>query len=552
MDSWTQRMSRRSFLGAAAAGAGTLAIGPLLAGCAGSGGGAAATRNSTLADILPTYLPSSLAPPDIPGVYGSDPGYLSYPTDLIRTVSEVPGAGSTFTAATPLWGTIPAAKGNRYYAAVNKALGASVNVQPADGINYLNTMTKLLAGTALPDWIEVPSWWTRALGFGELVEAKCVDLTPYLSGGNVRKYPNLANVPSNAWQAGIWNGKLYGIPAFSSNISLSGALYYRKDFFDAKGLTEPKTADEFFLLGRDLNDPQAKRWAFDDCWTYLTQPFDLPPGWTADAGGALVYRYELDRYVEGLAFAAKIVKAGYMHPDAVAGNTGNAKKRFASGAVAVYGDGTGAWSEQVTEQDLAGNTAFRMQAMAPFSANGTDKPRCPQGNGASLFSYLNKDLPKAKVEELLRLANYLAAPYGSAEYTLVNYGELGVHHTMAAAGPKLTAAGSKEIALTYQFLATPPSVTARPGYPSWVKAYTAWQGKTAEYAYKPLFFDLNVVEPAAYSGLNDAVEAVVSGVIRGTKTVADYRDAVTTWQQKGGENLRTFYTKVRESSGTGS
>jgi putative aldouronate transport system substrate-binding protein len=188
--------------------------------------------------------------------------------------------------------------------------------------------------------------------------------------------------------------------------------------------------------------------------------------------------------------------------------------------------------------------------MAPFSANGTDKPRYALGEGASLFSYLNKKLPKDRIEELLRVANYLAAPFGSYEYTLVNYGEAGLHHTMDAAGPKLTAVGSKEVAQTYQFLATGPTVTALPGYPDWVKAYTAWQGNAAQYGYKSAIFGLNYTEPAKYADINTPVEAVISQVIRGTKSIADFTAAVATWRSAGGDALRRFYSQVRQDSGT--
>ena len=548
--------SRRSFLGAAVVSVGTLAAASLLTGCDGRAtdgarGAAKATPTGVLTGILPAYIPSSLVPPDIPSVYGSDPGYLSYPTDLVRTVSEIPGVGSTFTAVTPLWGAMPEANGNRYYAAVNRALGASLTLRPAPGSGYQDTLTKAFTGGAVPDWIQVPAWNVGPVGFGRFVEPACADLTPYLSSHNIQKYPNLASISSNAWQAGVWNGKLFGIPVYSNNISLIGALYYRKDFFAAKGLAEPKSADEFFALGKDLTDARAGRWAFDNLWTYLDQPFDLPAAWTTDDKGGIVHRFELDRCIAAVELMARMVKAGYMHPDAMTSNIDEAKRRFASGAVAIYGDGTGAWHEQVESQARAGNTAFQMQAMAVFNANGTGKPRCALGNGAVMFSYLNRNLPRAKIEEALRLANYIAAPYGSIEYTLINYGEQGLHHTVEAAGPQLTETGAREVATTYQFLATGPGVTAIPGHPDWVKAYTAWQGNAAQYAYKPPFFGLNVVEPPEYSAINNPVEAVLKDVIQGRRTTDDFRSVVAAWRRQGGDTLRTFYMKARDQYGTG-
>src|SRR5690242_8023246 len=103
-------LSRRGFLSATASVAGAAAAAPLLAACGHSGGGGTGvTPQSELAKILPAYVPSTPVKPDIPSVNGSDPGFLSYPTTLARTVSEMPGSGGSYTAITPLWASIPPA-----------------------------------------------------------------------------------------------------------------------------------------------------------------------------------------------------------------------------------------------------------------------------------------------------------------------------------------------------------------------------------------------------------------------------------------------------------
>ncbi|WP_143688291.1 hypothetical protein [Streptomyces sp. 3214.6] len=56
--------------------------------------------------------------PDIPSVQGvagafTDPGFLTYPAKQISTVSGTPGKGGSYTAVTPLWGTIPTTRSTR-------------------------------------------------------------------------------------------------------------------------------------------------------------------------------------------------------------------------------------------------------------------------------------------------------------------------------------------------------------------------------------------------------------------------------------------------------
>ena len=149
-----------------------------------------------------------------PGAAGAftDPGYLTYPAHPVATVSGIPGKGGSYTAVTPLWGTVPPA-GNSFYQAMNKALGVNLTMKPADGNNYATIIPTMTAAKKLPDWIQLPTWWNTNFNIGELVGTQLADLTPYLSGDKIKKYPNLAAIPTGAWQAGAWEDKLYGIPS---------------------------------------------------------------------------------------------------------------------------------------------------------------------------------------------------------------------------------------------------------------------------------------------------------------------------------------------------
>jgi putative aldouronate transport system substrate-binding protein len=552
-------LNRRSFLGVAAAAAGAAAASPLLAACGTTASQTGTTSTSQLAKILPAYVPSTLVKPDIPSVNGSDPAYLTYPTNLVHTISEAPGAGGNYTTITPLWGAIPAAN-NSYYQAVNKALGANLAIQPANGNTYANALPPLFSGNKLPDWINIPSWNTQPLNFGQAVAAKFADLTPYLSGDNVKKYPNLANIAPAAWQAAIWNNKIYGLPVFPSNVVFSGAIFYRQDILSKLGITpDVKTAADLFALGKEVNDPKGKRWAFDDLWAYLNQPFNIPnspPYWGSNAKGDLVASAETEQYIEALNWLRSVVAAGMMHPGAIALDTSNGKQRFWSGQSVITADGTGAWNGSDALQGKAAQPSYVRAAFPLFTASGTGTPRIALGSGAGLFSYLSKGLTKSQIEECLRIANYLAAPYGSYEYTLINFGVQGRDWTPSASGPVYTTQGTKEANEdTFQFLATGPSVTSvQNGYTNVARAYALWQQQAAKYKYKPLFYDMNVSAPAS---LSSALASFTTGplydmtnnVVRGRNTIADFRSTVKEWQRNGGNSLRTYFEGIRAKYG---
>lgn len=553
-------LTRRGFLASVAVVAGA----PLLSACGSSSGpkGPGTTSQDELTKILPNYIPNTSVTPDIPTVNGaggavSDPGFLTFPASPARTVSAIPGKGGTYTTMTPLWGAIPPSHGNAYYDAVNAAIGATLKIQPSDGNNYGNALPPLLAANKLPDWINIPSWNTVNLNFGEAVGTKFADLTPYLAGDKIKQYPNLANVSQGAWASGVWNGKLYGIPVYPSNAVFAGTFFYRKDILDRLGISADsvKSIDDLYNLGKELTNARAGQWAFDDLWGnagYLGQIFKFPGKWTTDSTGKLVHKYETQAMIDALNWEAKLVKAGYVHPDAVAANTQNAKQRFWSGKVVIGADGTGAWNGDDAKSGTAANAGYNRQAFKLLTVDGTSRPTIELGNGASLFSYLNKNLTDAQIKECLAIANYLAAPYGSAEWLMSNFGNQSLDYAMTAGNPTLTARGSKEVATTFEFLATAPSVTTvGDGFVQVAKDYCAWQGNTVTYAMKPLFYGMNITEPSQYASIGQQVEDTITDVKFGRKPISAFTDAVKTWQQQGGDALRTFYDGIRKQYGTG-
>jgi ABC-type glycerol-3-phosphate transport system substrate-binding protein len=553
----SSNISRRGLLVGAVTVAGVAVASPLLAACTGSAveNGPGTTGADALKAALPKYIPSGAVVADIPGASGangamSDPAFLKYPANPAQTVTGVPGSGGSYTTRTPLWGSIPATSGNSYYDAVNTALGASVQIQPADGNTYVDAIPALFASGKLPDWIQVPGWANAKLNLGSALD-RFAALTPYLSGDKVAKYPNLANIPTAAWQSAVWNGKLYGLPSFPSAGGFGGYIYYRRDIFEAAGVSpDVKTAEDLFNLGKQLTNADQGQWAFDDLWPYLKFPFGVHGSWMVDSGGKLVSQYETQGMVDALNLAARLAKAGYVHPDALA-NTQQGQQRFWSGKVVIQGGGTGGWDGDDAKGGTAANPRYNRQAFKVFDARG-GTPGIELATGAGWFSYLNKNLSDKQIQECLAVANYLAAPYGSKEYLLVNFGAQGTDYTMANGNPILNERGQKEVATTYQFLVSPPAVTlVKNGFTQVVKDYAAWQADAVKHAVKPTFYGMNIAEPAQYASIGQQVEDTIKDVRFGRKPIDAFTSAVDTWRKQGGDKLRAFYEDIRNAYGTG-
>ncbi|MBD8059834.1 sugar ABC transporter substrate-binding protein [Cellulomonas sp. JH27-2] len=538
-------IGRRGFLGMIAAGAAVVGVPSLLSACTSEGGGSTApsAQATVSAGNLPNYYPVEYVKPDFPSVNGSTPGFSKIPASFVQSVKTPPGSGKTFTAMTPLWGTIPPAKGNQYYDAVNGMLGSNISFQISDGNTYGDKLATVLASAKdLPDWVCVPTWNMPPRFGSEIVPNLFEDLTPYLSGDKVKDYPNLANIPTAAWRFGVFNDKLYALP-FPGEI-ITDTTFYRKDVLEKKGVDPAvKNGDDLIALAKELTGGGV--YGAEDLWTTATYIYAVPAKWKMD-GDKLVNRVETEEYRAALDWTARLFASGSVHPDAVAGNTAEAKTRFQGGKSLIMSDGLGGWNEALRD-NLASNPSYAQQPFPVFRADG-GKPVIFQANPVNIFSFLKKNSDEATIKELLALANAMAAPFGTTEYDLINNGVEGVHFTKGDDGlPVPTKLAATELQPTYIFLVDPPVANTKVQYPGFVEDYSTWMADAAKYLQEPLFFAQQIVEPAQYASLGQPFTDLEKDIARGRKTMKDLDAAIATWQSSGGDQLRAFYQEILDA-----
>ncbi|MFC0624031.1 extracellular solute-binding protein [Kribbella deserti] len=543
--------SRRTFLAFLGAGAALAAGGGALAGCsskpASSGKGQAETVDK-LAGLLPAYMAFGSVKPDLPGVNGSSPGFTKYPTSLVRAVPEkAVTSGKEVTAMTPLWAPLPPGLGNNsYYDANNERIGAPVRFNIVNGMDYGTKLGTVLAAGNVPDMICIPGWEIAKLSrFDQAVDKLFEDLTPYLAGDKVSKYPMLANLPTNAWAFSVWNSQLKAIP-FPS-VGIAWILYYRKDLLDKAGVTPPQNADDFMKLGKQLTNARANQWAFGGVNDELARAYGAPGKWRKESDGKLVHKYETPEFEESVALTAKLYKAGYVHPAVVGNKDADQKPLFEGGQILIRQDGTGTWAETLQRQQ--GNRSFNMQAVKPFAHDG-GTPIVWAGDPAGIFTFIKKGVGEQRIAELLGVANYSSAPFGTEEFELSNNGVEGKHYTRAASGaPQLTALGNKEVAATYTFLGGRPSAITQGQHEGYVEAMHAFEVECANHREKNLFEGIRVQEPSKMAALHTPFDDRLQDIYRGRRPVSDLKAAVKEWQNNGGNEGRDFYAKVLSDNG---
>ncbi|MCX5053599.1 extracellular solute-binding protein [Streptomyces sp. NBC_00474] len=542
--------SRRSFLASTAVATAAVAGGmPLLAACGGSDSGSreGATSGKAADKLLPAYTASTVAKPDLPAKNGSAAGYTGK-VNLATLETSVPkklGTGAPLKIMSPLWGT-PPKPGCAYYKAVDAAAGTKVTWQNQDGNTYGQKLGAVLASSSIPDMVVVPSW--ELVGkIANAVTAKFMDLGPYLAADKVKKYPNLAAIPSDAWRMGIFGGALRGIPMPTAPASFI-VPYYRKDIFDKKGYSVPKSADEFLSWAKDATSSKAKVWACGDMAWVSGSIFGVRPGWNIDDDGKLRYQVERPEYLEALEWTCKLFDAGVVHPDDKA-QTGDAGQRFTAGQILVYVSDASAWYQKTAEQAKA-NPDFQIDAMDIFGADG-GHPTLWASSPANIWSMIRKGASKTTVENALAAADFAAAPYGTKERMLVDYGVEGTHYTVKKGVPVKTDQGNSEVINAWGMLAAPAAYFAHPDFPDVARKQVEWQQRMGAFMKKTSTYGMTIVEPTRYANLASQFEQLQIDYVRGHKKLSDVQAAIATWKSSGGDKLRDWYKQLIDKNGSG-
>ncbi|MFF8484837.1 extracellular solute-binding protein [Streptomyces antibioticus] len=549
--------SRRSFLAATAVAGAAVAGGvPLLTACGGTDGGSrdGTTSGKDAEKILPAFVAGTVVTPDIPSKNGSAAGFTAE-LDLAGLKTSVPkklGKGGEVTVMSPFWGSPPKG-GNAYYTAMNDLIGVDVVWQNQDGNTYDQKLGAVLASSDVPDVVVVPGW-NMTGRIPSAIISKFADLGPYLSGDAIKEYPNLAAIPTDAWRRSIFGGKLRGLPMPSSYVT-NIVPFYRKDVFDKEGYEVPASADAFFALAKEITNARAKRWAcLDMKWTAwnmfgVLSGDEKSLGWNV-VDGKLINRVETQEYLEAIEWTRKLFAADLVHPDAKLGKSSatDPAPKFVAGEFLIYNQDISQWYGQAAAQATQ-NPDFRIWGMDLFGHDGGD-PTLWAKNPAGIFAFVNRKAPESVVRDVLAVANVTAAPYGTKEFMLTNYGVEGTHYTLKDGVPVKTDQGNIDVLNAYVMIASPAATLAHPDLPEVARGQVEWQQRMGAFTKKSAFYGMQITEPARYTNLYNDFEQLEDDIIRGRKKIGDMQQAVSDWRSKGGDQLRDWYRKLLDDNGT--
>jgi putative aldouronate transport system substrate-binding protein len=535
---------------------------PLLAACGlAPGGGAArpptAGPTSSAAGKPPAYVPIQAGPQaDLPSrADGVDAGYFTFPRTLFKSVATPPGKGEEVALMTNLiQGAVVALDQNAAWQAVNKDMGLTVRQRLYGSGDYRNGLNTTIAGGDLPDTIYNPPQ-KYIPNLPTFLQAQCADLTPYLGGDAVREYPNLANIPTPCWAETIFNGAIYGVPV--PRAPFLNAFLVRSDLVDQAGLKAPTSAAEFKQFMVALTNAQQNTFGLAASMgfglgsqTALLMVFGAPNNWRLDRGGTLVKDYETDEFRAAVSFARELWAAGVYHPDSrtLSGTTLSTALRGGRAIVASHSFGAliAQWPLLAAENGTA-----RLRVIHPFAADGTSKPIYHTGPSNFGMSFVKRGDPD-RVKLVLRVLNYIAAPFGSQEWALLNYGVEGVHFTRDAQGvPVLNDRGRAEVLTTWKYITNTPQVLFDTNH-SQEYASTIHVDEQA-------MADVAIGDPtlgvysATYTGqqalLDQAMTDGVSDIVIGRSPLTALDGLVRDWRTNGGDKGRAEYQEALGRAG---
>jgi putative aldouronate transport system substrate-binding protein len=547
----TRGMTRRALLRGAALGAAGIPL--LLGACVPNLPGAPRPPNSTGAGTaklqMPTYVPTQGIAPDFAGnADGLEPGYTSFPKTLFKSVKQAPGRGGDVSSILFAGGPANPVENNVAWQQLNAALGTNLKINQILQADYAARWGAITAGGDLPDlmFISIVPTLPNVPAF---LKQSCADLTPYLSGDAVKNLPNLANIPATPWKVVVQNGAISGVPLPRTR---SGwPMFVNQTRFDEIGATAPRTADDFTQLCKALTSARDNRWAMGVTDDNTSGPYNMlffqgmfraPNNWRVDPGGKWIKDIETEEYRAALTYNRSLVEAGYVSPD-VKPNLALNNDLMGGTRIAMRGN---SWNGYTLWVNTVPTIKWRI--LRPFGHDG-GKGANMLGPGNFGYTAIKKGSPE-RVQELLRIIDFFAAPFGSEEYVMVRYGAREVDFKLDGNGvPVQTDQGKVDLTVSWMYIGAPPPVlfsAVQPDFARW--AHDEEEALLAAGVADPSIGLYSETDQARGAVLNQLIFDRVLGIAAGRAPLSDLDQLVKDWRAQGGDKVRDEFQKAAEAA----
>lgn len=466
-------------------------------------------------------------------------GYFSYPDSPAHVSTKPPGSSDSVTAMMNIYSPPPPpASRNKFWTELNKRLGTTLNLSMVPDSDYGGKFATMIAGDDLPDIMMIAAGQPKR---PQLLQARFQPLTEHLSGDAVKDYPFLANIPTDAWKTTVYNGEIYGL-ALPRPI-VGSITFLRTDIAEKRGLDPaPKNYADFLTLCKGLSDTKDSRWALGDPGTtlaYIQEMLKIPNTWS-EQGGKFTAVYTTDEYRKAISSVRDLIKAGAFHPDWPSSTTVQRKDWFGAGKTAINYDAASSWGAYLSAYRPA-NPQMTLVGLPNVGYDGGTGSHRPGATSYALVS-LRKAAP-GRIKELLRIANWLAAPFGTDAYLFRKYGLKNVDYTVQKGLPSYTDLGKSEMTVPIAYIADAPPVLG-PDDATLIRAQYKYQQDVVPLVIKDptsgIYSDTAVTKAG---DLGTPLSDVQTRYFQGRADLSDWDDAVKKWRSDGGDQIGAEYEK---------
>jgi putative aldouronate transport system substrate-binding protein len=477
--------------------------------------------------------------PDLPAKAGGVlPGYFNYPANPVDQITAAPAAGGEITALVASGGAVLEMSKNHLWQQLNKELGATLKINTAPSGDMASKVATTIAGGDLPDFMMLTSS-TMPPNLPQVLEAKFQDLTEFLSGDAVKQYPNLAAIPSISWKNCVFNKKLY---ATAVPFAVTGSvLTIRRDIPEAADVPDTITSGQDLLdVCKQFVGKSRTKWAFFQAPTALlslvAQMTGAPNTWRVESG-TFTSQWGTPELQDAISKLTAMWNAGYFNPDAFTGlGTGNdlVGGNYLFGYTSALG-----WQSYINRLVGTKGAVVGCFVLPKWDGGGQSKQRL--GPGLSNITVIKKG-SKARVEELLRVANYLSAPFGTQEYLLMEYGVKDIGYTLEGTNPILTDVGNNELRIAEYYIGRALLPLYSAGNPDAVRAqYEFASAVVPDGEPLPTVGLYSETDLQKGTSLTKNLTDTVGDIIQGRKKLSQWTDAVSAWRKAGGDQIAKEY-----------
>ena len=521
-------------------------------------GAATSSGSTSKGSVLPTYVPIQGPKPDLAGnEAGLQDGYSTYPKTQFKSVTETPGLGTDVIAMTrDAGGPPPPLEQNAAWQAVNKQLNATMKLQIISPADYQTRVATVMAGGDAPDLMYFMTGTQVTPGLADYLKASFADLGPYLAGDAVKDYPNLAGLPTSSWKLTQYNNSIYGIPL--PRPSVDNIWFVNQTRFDALGLSQPKNKDDFKRVLMALTQPQMNQYGLGDSSSTLglalggrgdcpmAAVFGVPNNWSVDSSGKFTKDFETEQFKAALDYVRDLYASGVYFPDPLNGVT--IKSSFLAGKYGVMLQGWSPYPLEFWNVGKSQNPPMDVRTLGPFSHDGSTPVFHRYGLNLGMTA-IKKGSPE-RVKELLRIMNYLAAPFGSEESLLLDYGVKDVDFTFDGQGnPVPTQKGLSDLFVSWKYFTQHQQVIFDASDPNFAGvAYAAQQGIVPYLLDDPSVGLYSPTDTNKGGVLNQKFVDGLAEMVTGHAPASGLDQLVSDWRSGGGEQMRAEFQQAYAES----